>query len=69
MQTKVKNQGEYRVLFTCRCGPEHGGLDPRHAEVPDAVSVAHILSEQLAYGSGCGGFETGHNLRDSQIVN
>jgi len=47
---------------TCRRSAQHHRLSPGDAEVPDAVSVAHILADQLAHGSGRGRFETGHDL-------
>lgn len=43
---------------------EHHWLCSGDAEVPDPISVAHVLSEQLAQSPrSCGGFETGHNLQ------
>lgn len=55
--------GGTSVLLTSRRSPQHHGLCPRHADVPDAVPVANVLLHELAHGPRRGGLEAGDKLR------
>lgn len=48
---------------TCGGSAQDHRLSPGHTQVPDPITVAHVLLEQLAQSPGtCGGLETGHDL-------
>lgn len=51
------------AVLTCGgCAQDHR-LSPGHAQIPDPITVAHVLPEQLAQSPGPGGgLEAGHNL-------
>lgn len=59
--TMVSSLGP-RVLTCGGCAQDHR-LSLGHAQIPDSITVAHVLPEQLAQSPGpCGGLEAGHNL-------